>query len=132
VVERDNKDQKLIKPEWIRGVEMIIEEEDLGERIKKAQEGDEKIVKAVEELKRAGMKALKNEKWEVEDGIVLKEGRIYIPEGDLRKKIIQLHHDTPIEGHGGRWKMVELVARNYWWPGVMKEVGRYIDRCDTY
>jgi len=132
VVERDNKDQKLIKPEWIRGVEMIIEEEDLGERIKKAQEGDEKIVKAVEELKRAGMKALKNEKWEVEDGIVLKEGRIYIPEGDLRKKIIQLHHDTPIEGHGGRWKMVELVTRNYWWPGVMKEVGRYIDGCDTY
>ena len=132
MVERDNKDQKLIKPEWIRGVEMIIEEEDLGERIKKAQEGDEKIVKAVEELKRAGMKALKNEKWEVEDGIVLKEGRIYIPEGDLRKKIIQLHHDTPIEGHGGRWKMVELVARNYWWPGVMKEVGRYIDGCDTY
>jgi len=131
-VERDNKDQKLIKPEWIRGVEMIIEEEDLGERIKKAQEGDEKIVKAVEELKRAGMKALKNEKWEVEDGIVLKEGRIYIPEGELRKKIIQLHHDTPIEGHGGRWKMVELVARNYWWPGVMKEVGRYIDGCDTY
>jgi len=62
VVERDNEDQKLIKPEWIRGVEMIIEEEDLGERIKKAQEGDEKIVKAVEELKRAGMKALKNEK----------------------------------------------------------------------
>jgi len=132
VVERDNKDQKLIKPEWIRGVEMIIEEEDLGERIKKAQEGDEKIVKAVEELKRAGMKALKNEKWKVEDGIVLKEGRIYIPEGDLRKKIIQLHHDTPIEGHGGRWKMVELVARNYWWPGVMKEVERYIDGCDTY
>ena len=131
-MERDNKDQKLIKPEWIRGVKMIIEEEDLGERIKKAQEGDEKIVKAVEELKRAGMKALKNEKWEVEDGIVLKEGRIYIPEGDLRKKIIQLHHDTPIEGHRGRWKMVELVARNYWWPGVMKEVGRYIDGCDTY
>ena len=131
-MERDNEDQKLIKPEWIRGVEMIIEEEDLGERIKKAQEGDEKIVKAVEELKRAGMKALKNEKWEVEDGIVLKEGRIYIPEGDLRKKIIQLHHDTPIEGHGGRWKMVELVTRNYWWPGVMKEVGRYIDGCDTY
>ena len=131
-MERDNEDQKLIKPEWIRGVKMIIEEEDLGERIKKAQKGDEKIVKAVEELKRAGMKALKNEKWEVEDGIVLKEGRIYIPEGELRKKIIQLHHDTPIEGHGGRWKMVELVARNYWWPGVMKEVGRYIDGCDTY
>jgi len=60
-VERDNKDQKLIKLEWIRGVEMIMEEKDLRERIKKVQEGDEKIVKAVEELKRIGIKALKNE-----------------------------------------------------------------------
>jgi len=131
-VERDNEDQKLIKLEWIRGVEMIMEEKDLRERIKKVQEGDEKIVKAVEELKRAGIKALKNEEWEVEDGIVLKERRIYILEGDLRREIIQLHHDTPIGGHGGRWKTVELVARNYWWPGVMKEVGRYVDGCDAY
>jgi len=81
---------------------MIMEEEDLRERIKKVQEGDEKIVKAVEELKRVGIKALKNEEWEVEDGIVLKEGRIYVLEGDLRREIIQLHHNTPIGGHGGR------------------------------
>ena len=60
-MERDNKDQKLIKLEWIRGVEMIMEEKDLRERIKKVQEGNEKIVKAVEELKRVGIKALKNE-----------------------------------------------------------------------
>jgi len=24
-----------------------------------------------------------------------------------------------------------LVARNYWWPGVIKEVERYVDGCDT-
>ena len=101
-MERDNEDQKLIKLEWIRGVETIMEEKDLRERIKKVQEGDEKIVKAVEELKRVGIKALKNEEWEVEDGIVLKEGRIYVLEGDLRREIIQLHHNTPIGGHGGR------------------------------
>ena len=23
-----------------------------------------------------------------------------------------------------------MVARNYWWPGVTKEVERYVDRCD--
>jgi len=23
-----------------------------------------------------------------------------------------------------------LIVRNYWWPGVMKEVGRYVDGCD--
>jgi len=33
----------------------------------------------------------------------------------------------PVGEHGKRWKMVELVTRNYWWPGVTKEVGRYVD-----
>jgi len=41
-------------------VEMIIEEENLKERIKRAQEGDERIVKVVEELKRAEIKTLKD------------------------------------------------------------------------
>jgi len=91
----------------------MIEEENLKERIKKAQKGNEKVVKAVEELKRAGIKILKDKEWEVEDGIVIKEGRIYVPEGELREEIICLHHDTPVEGHGGRWKTAELVARNY-------------------
>ena len=110
---------------------MMMEEEDLRERIKRAQKGNEKIVKAVEKLKRVEVKVLKDEEWEVEDRMVLKEGRIYIPEGDLRREIIQLHHDTPIGGHGGRWKMAELVTRNYWWLGVTKEVGRYMDGCDV-
>jgi len=101
-VEKDNKDQKLIKPEWIRGAETMIEKGNLKERIKRVQEGDEKVVKAVEELKRAGIKMLKDEEWEVEDGIVIKEERIYIPEGELRGEIIHLHHDTPVGGHGGR------------------------------
>ena len=61
----------------------------------------------------------------------MKEGRIYVLEGELRGEIIQLHHDTLIEGYGERWKTTELVTRNYWWPGVMKEVGRYVDGCNA-
>jgi len=87
-VDRDNEDQTLIKPEWVRGVETIIEEEILRERIKKAQEGDKKIVKAVEELKKAGVKTLRDKEWEIEDGVVLKKGRIYVPEGKLRGEVI--------------------------------------------
>jgi len=130
-VEKDNKDQKLIKLEWIKGVETIIEEKNLKERIKRAQEEDEKIVKAVKELKKAGIKTLKNKEWEIEDRIVMKKGRIYVPEGELRREIIRLYHDTPVEGHRGRWKMTELVTRNYWWPRIMKKVGKYVDRCDA-
>jgi len=26
--------------------------------------------------------------------------------------------------------MVELVTRNYWWPGVTRDIGRYVKGCD--
>ena len=60
-VEKNNEDQTLIWPEWVRGVETVIEEGDLRKRIKKAQEGDKRVVKAVEELKKAGVKTLRDE-----------------------------------------------------------------------
>jgi len=101
-VDKDNEDRTLIKSKWVRGVEMVIEEGDLRERIKKAQEEDEKVVKAVEELKRVEVKTLRDEEWEIEDRIVLKEGRIYVPEGELKGEVIQLHHDTLVEGDRGR------------------------------
>ena len=59
-VENNNKDRTLIKPEWVRGVETLVENRSLRERIKKAQEGDEKVVKVVEDLKRAEVKSLRD------------------------------------------------------------------------
>jgi len=35
-VERNNKNQKFVKPEWIRGAEIIVEEGNLKDRIRKA------------------------------------------------------------------------------------------------
>jgi len=28
--------------------------------------------------------------------------------------------------------MTELVIRNYWWPGVMRDVGRYVEGYDLF
>ena len=42
----------------------------------------------VEELKRAGIKMLKDEEWKIENRIVMKERKIYMPEEELRGKII--------------------------------------------
>jgi len=61
-----------------------------------------------------------------------KEGKIYVPKDEkLRTEIIRLHHDMPIGGHGGQWKMVELVTRNFWWLGVTKKVKRYMEGYDA-
>jgi len=60
------------------------------------------VIKAVEEMKNMGVKILRNEKWQIEDDLVLKERKVYVPKDNkLRLEIIQLHHDTPIEGHRG-------------------------------
>ena len=82
-------------------------------------------------MKKAGVKELRGEEWKVEGELVIKEGKIYVPKDkELRAEIIQLHHDVLAVGHGGRWKTVELVTRNYWWPGVTRDVERYVKGCD--
>ena len=65
-VERDNEDEKLIKPEWLKVrktevVEIIVDRVDLLEEVRKSKVKDDGVVKAVEEMKRAGVKMLRDE-----------------------------------------------------------------------
>ena len=48
----------------------------------------------------------------------------------LRVEIIQLHHDILVAKHGGKWKIMELVMRNYQWLEVTKDVEKYIEDCN--
>ena len=55
-VERDNKNETLVKKEWLENrrtekVKVIVEEVDLLEKIKQSRVRDDKVVKAVEEIK---------------------------------------------------------------------------------
>ena len=134
-VEKDNENQVMVKEEWleVRVMEQLIEGPDEGiiKKIKEARDKDEEVIKVVEEMKKVGVKTLRDEEWQIEEGLVLKEGRVYVLKDEkLRVKIIQLHHDTLIAGHRGQWKTVELVTRNYWWPGITKEMKRYVEGCD--
>ena len=129
--DKDNENQVIIKDNWICNMcEVVIEgpEVDIVEKIKKARSKDEDVVKVVEEMKKAGVKELRGNEWKVEGDLVLKEGKIYVPKDEeLRAEVVWLHHNVPTAGHGGRWKMVELVTRNYWWPEVTRDVGKYVE-----
>ena len=47
--------------------------------------------------------------------MVLKEEKIYmLKDEELRAEIIWLHHNIPVARYERRWKMTELVTRNYW------------------
>jgi len=49
---------------------------------------------------------------------------------DLHRKIVSLCHDTKVAGYLGRWKMLELVSWNYWWPQMSRYIGQYMSTCD--
>ena len=136
-VERDNEDEMLVKSEWLEvkrmeRVEIIVEGVDLLEKVKKSKVKDDEVVKAVEEIKQAGVKMLRDREWREVDGIMYKKRKMYVPKDDiLRAEIIRLYHNTPVGGHGGQWKTVELVTQNFWWPGITKEVKQYVEGYDT-
>jgi len=107
-VEKDNEDQRLVKLEWLEVrkmemVEIIVDGVDLLEEVRKSKVKDDKVVKVVEKIKRAGVKMLRDEEWREVDGIMYKERKVYVPKDNkLRAEIIRLHHDMPVEGHGGQ------------------------------
>ena len=48
---------------------------------------------------------------------------VYVPPKEgLRTTVISAHHNTPIVGHPGQDKTLELVLRNYWWPNIGADV----------
>jgi len=51
---------------------------ELVEKIKRAREKDKKIVKIVEKMKKARVKTLRSNEWEIEKDLVLKEGKLYV------------------------------------------------------
>jgi len=95
----------MLKEEWleVRAMEQLVEgpKEEIVKRIKEARDKNEELIKVVEKMKKAGVKTLREEEWQIEEGLVLKEGRVYVPKDEkLRVEIIWLHHDMPIAGHG--------------------------------
>ena len=76
-------------------------EEEIIKRIKEVRNKDEEVIKVVEKMKKVEVKMIREEEWQIEEGLVLKEGRVYVPKNEkLRVEIIQLYHDMPIAGHG--------------------------------
>ena len=62
-VERDNEDEMLVKPEQLEvrkteKVEIIVEGIDLLEKVKQSKVKDNEVVRAVEEMKQAGVRML--------------------------------------------------------------------------
>lgn len=56
--------------------------------------------------------------------------KLWIP-FNLRQEVLSRAHDSPICAHGGMTKTIHLLRRNFFWPGLVKDVREYVRKCET-
>ena len=96
-VDKDNENQVFIKDNQIHSIQEVVikgPEVEITKKIKKARSKDKDVVRIVKEMKKARVKKLRENEWQIEEELVLKEEKIYIPKDEeLRVEIIWLYHD---------------------------------------
>src|SRR5258705_12937539 len=99
------------------------------ECIQQSDQYDDVVVKALKHLD-AG--ELCSDEWMHMEGVVLYQGRVYIPDNpQLHHDLVHAHHSTVVVRHPGHWKTLELVSQNYWWPGLSRYVAKFITGCNA-
>jgi len=129
-VENDNENVVLLKPEFFKSrIATAFVNPPLVKKIIDAQKDDEEW--------RVG-KGMNGDEWKTakfagwddgDDDTLLYKGKLYVPES-CRADVVESCHDTPVAGHPGQWRTLELVQRSYWWPGMTGYVGKYVKSCD--
>jgi len=101
-----------------------IEEGDILKEIKRNMTREKEVVQA---LKKEDSLIWKK------DGVVYIEERVYVLNNrKIKEEILKENHDLADVGHPGQHKMLELIKRTYWWPGLKEDIKKYIQECFKY
>ena len=69
------------------------------------------------------------------DGLVChalhgEEVALVVPDdSDLRAALLTLHHDSPLAGHLGLYRMSWALSKQYYWKGMHHDYCAHIRRC---
>ena len=65
------------------------------------------------------------------DGLIYFRNRLFVPDyAGLRRTVTHRTHASGPAGHPGRVKTVDLLGRNYWWPGMSRFVADFVAGCE--
>jgi len=134
----DNSDIVLLTPKLfvvhaLEGLQFTGPEQDILRDIQQGtkQLKEEPVARAAQELWKSSTRSLRSAEWLERDGLLYYCGCIYIPDtSGLCRRMVSLCHDTKVAGHPGRFKTLELVSQNYWWPNMSRYVGMYVSHCN--
>jgi len=100
---------------------MMIEESDILKEIKRNMIREKEVVQV--------LKKENSLTWKV-DGVVYMKGRVYIPNNrKTKEEILKENYDLADVGHPGQHRMLELIKRTYWWPGLKEDIKKYVQGC---
>jgi hypothetical protein len=65
-----------------------------------------------------------------EGGLLTYRSRFYIPDcDDLKRFIMDELHKRPYSGHPGYQKMITATRKQFYWPGLKKDIAEYLAKC---
>lgn len=115
----------------------ILPESDIQEDIKDSLHTDPSLEAVLEFITKDQSQTLasvrakfKEYKWE--DGLLWYQGRIVVFDDEtIKGNLTSNFHDSPMAGHPGQTRSLELALRHYYWPGMKAWFNHYVDTCET-
>ncbi|KAF8761978.1 hypothetical protein RHS01_00172 [Rhizoctonia solani] len=75
-------------------------------------------------------KAYRDYNWE--EDLLWYRGKLVVPDSEaLKEQLLREFHDSPLAGHPGQQRTLELLSRNYWWPGMKSSAKEWVECCPT-
>ncbi|KAF8754944.1 hypothetical protein RHS01_05434 [Rhizoctonia solani] len=129
-------DQTMLPDPVFANVALVMPEKELQRQIELSLDQDESLEEILQFLQNES-KALPSIKqafkdYKMEAGLLFYQGQIVVPNvGTLRTELLRIFHDSPLAGHPGRQRTLELISRNYYWPGIHANTYWHVDSCET-
>ncbi|KAL5547313.1 hypothetical protein UlMin_007000 [Ulmus minor] len=67
--------------------------------------------------------------YHIQQGFLFKGAQLYIPVHSLRDLLITEVHFGGLAAHVGRDKTLAMLMGRFYWPGMRKQISKYVERC---
>ncbi|QRW22209.1 integrase core domain protein [Rhizoctonia solani] len=128
-------DQTMLPIPVFANVALVTPEKELQRQIESSLDQDKSLEEILQFLQNESKappsikRAFKD--YEMEAGLLFYQGQIVVPDvGTLRTDLLRIFHNSPLAGHPGRQRTLELVSRNYYWPGIQSDTYWHVDSCE--
>ncbi|KAK8934918.1 hypothetical protein KSP39_PZI014856 [Platanthera zijinensis] len=97
---------------------------DLTDRVRRATELDESLQRYAKDGP--------EDQFSWDNGLLRRNGRVCVPSvSKLREELMYEAHFAKYSVHPGSTKMYRDLKKLFWWPGLKKDVARYVAECNT-